>query len=58
MISANDLKAKGVACLEESLTDKMEDVITVHGKECYVCAATVRCRAWFGRERQLRGEKL
>ena len=36
MISANDLKTKGVACLEESLTDKMEDVITVRGKECFV----------------------
>ena len=36
MISANDLKTKGVACLEESLADKTEDIITVRGKECFV----------------------
>lgn len=36
MISANDLKTKGIACLEESLTDKTEDIITVRGKECFV----------------------
>ncbi|MBS0299602.1 MAG: type II toxin-antitoxin system Phd/YefM family antitoxin [Proteobacteria bacterium] len=36
MITANDLKTKGIACVEESLTDKTEDIITVHGKECYV----------------------
>lgn len=36
MITANDLKTKGIACVEESLTDKTEDIITVRGKECYV----------------------
>ena len=36
MISANDLKTKGIACLEESLIDKTEDIITVRGKECFV----------------------
>jgi hypothetical protein len=36
MITANDLKTKGVACLEESLADKTEDTITVRGKECFV----------------------
>lgn len=36
MITANDLKTKGVACLEESLADKPEAVITVRGKECFV----------------------
>ena len=36
MISANDLKTRGIACLEESLTDKTEDIITVRGKECFV----------------------
>ena len=32
----NDLKTKGIACLEESLIDKTEDIITVRGKECFV----------------------
>lgn len=36
MITANDLKIKGIACVEESLTNKTEDIITVRGKECYV----------------------
>lgn len=36
MITANDLKTKGIACLEESRADKTEDVITVRGKECFV----------------------
>lgn len=36
MITANDLKTKGIACLEESLADKPEAVITVRGKECFV----------------------
>jgi hypothetical protein len=30
MMTANDLKTKGIACLEESLADKTED------KECFV----------------------
>lgn len=36
MITATDLKTKGIACVEESLADKTEDIITVRGKECYV----------------------
>lgn len=36
MITANDLKTKGIACLEESLADKTEDIISVRGKECFV----------------------
>ncbi len=36
MITANDLKTKGIASLEESLTDKTEDVITVRGKERFI----------------------
>lgn len=36
MISANDLKTRGIACFEESLTDKTEDIITVRGKERFV----------------------
>ncbi|PTQ82399.1 prevent-host-death protein [Nitrosomonas ureae] len=36
MITANDLKTKGIACLEESLSDKTEDIITLRGKECFV----------------------
>lgn len=36
MITANDLKTKGIACLEESLADKTEAIITVRGKECFV----------------------
>ena len=39
MITANDLKTKGIACFEESVADKTEDVITVRGKrgkECFV----------------------
>ena len=36
MITANELKTKGIACLEENLADKPEAVITVRGKECFV----------------------
>jgi PHD/YefM family antitoxin component YafN of YafNO toxin-antitoxin module len=36
MITANDLKVKGVRCLEESLHNAPEAVITVRGKEQYV----------------------
>ena len=36
MITANDLKTKGIACLEENLADRPEAVITVRGKECFV----------------------
>ena len=36
MITANELKTKGVACLEENLANQPEAVITVRGKECYV----------------------
>jgi len=36
MITANDLKTKGIACLEESLADQPEAVITVRGKESFV----------------------
>lgn len=36
MITANDLKTKGIACLEENLADKPEAVITVRGKERFV----------------------
>ena len=36
MITANNLKTKGIACLEENLADKPEAVITVRGKECFV----------------------
>ncbi len=36
MITANDLKTKGIACLEESLANQPEAMITVRGKESYV----------------------
>ena len=36
MITANELKTKGIACLEENLADNPEAVITVRGKECFV----------------------
>jgi len=36
MITANDLKTKGIACLEENLADRPEAVITVRGKESFV----------------------
>ena len=36
MITANDLKTKGIACLEENLADKPEAIITVRGKESFV----------------------
>ena len=36
MITANELKTKGIACLEVNLADKPEAVITMHGKECFV----------------------
>ena len=36
MITANDLKTKGIACLEESLANQPEAMITVRGKESFV----------------------
>lgn len=36
MITANDLKTKGIACFEESLANQPEVVITVRGKESFV----------------------
>ncbi|WP_404355478.1 type II toxin-antitoxin system Phd/YefM family antitoxin [Methylotuvimicrobium sp. KM1] len=36
MITANDLKTKGIACLEENLANQPEAVITVRGKESFV----------------------
>ncbi len=36
MITANDLKTKGIACLEENLAHRPEAVITVRGKESFV----------------------
>ena len=36
MITANDLKTKGIRCLEESLDNAPETIITVRGKEKYV----------------------
>jgi len=36
MISANDIKTKGVSCFEESLSHQPEVVITVRGKQRYV----------------------
>jgi prevent-host-death family protein len=36
MITANDLKTKGIACLEETLAKQPEAIITVHGKESFV----------------------
>jgi len=36
MITANDLKTKGIRCLEDGLHNSPEAVITVRGKEKYV----------------------
>jgi PHD/YefM family antitoxin component YafN of YafNO toxin-antitoxin module len=36
MIVANDIKIKGVKCIEEALTDQPEAIITVRGKQKYV----------------------
>ena len=36
MITANDLKTKGIACFEESLANQPEAMITVRGKESFV----------------------
>ena len=36
MITANDLKTKGIACLEESLAKQAEAVISVDGKDSFV----------------------
>jgi len=36
MITANDLKTKGIACLQESLANQPEAIITVRGKASYV----------------------
>ncbi|ATI02413.1 MULTISPECIES: type II toxin-antitoxin system prevent-host-death family antitoxin [Cycloclasticus] len=36
MITANDLKIKGISCLEDSLTNQPEVTITVRGKDKFV----------------------
>lgn len=36
MITANDIKTKGIACFEQTLAHSPEAVITVRGKERYV----------------------
>ena len=36
MITANDVKTKGIACFEKMLAQQPEVVITVRGKERYV----------------------
>ena len=36
MITANELKTEGIACLEENHADNPEAVITVRGKESFV----------------------
>ncbi|RLA23971.1 MAG: type II toxin-antitoxin system Phd/YefM family antitoxin [Gammaproteobacteria bacterium] len=36
MITANDIKTKGISCLEKALKEQPEAVITVRGKERYV----------------------
>ncbi|TXI19675.1 MAG: type II toxin-antitoxin system Phd/YefM family antitoxin [Nitrosomonas sp.] len=36
MISADDLKTKGIACLEENLADKAQDFIAASEKQCFV----------------------
>jgi len=36
MITPNDLKTKGIACLEENLATQAEAVISVNGKESFV----------------------
>lgn len=36
MITANELKTKGVSIIERSLKDQLEDVITVRGRPKYV----------------------
>jgi hypothetical protein len=36
MITANDLKTKGIACLQEGLADQPEAIITVRGKDTFV----------------------
>ena len=36
MITANELKTKGITCLEENLANQPEAIITVRGKERFV----------------------
>jgi len=36
MITANELKTKGITCLEENLANAPEAIITVRGKERFV----------------------
>lgn len=36
MVTANDVKTKGIACFEKMLSQQPEVVITVRGKERYV----------------------
>jgi|CXWL01.1.fsa_nt_gi hypothetical protein len=36
MITTNDLKTREIACLQEDLADKAEDIITVRSKRCFV----------------------
>ncbi|MGR9088129.1 MAG: type II toxin-antitoxin system Phd/YefM family antitoxin [Gammaproteobacteria bacterium] len=45
MITANDLKTKGISCPEETLANRPEAVITVRGKECYVVMKIEHYRA-------------
>jgi len=39
IITANQLKTKGISVIESKLTDKKELIITVRGKEKYVIMA-------------------
>jgi PHD/YefM family antitoxin component YafN of YafNO toxin-antitoxin module len=36
VITANEIKKRGVACIAESLTDSLEAAISVRGKNAYV----------------------
>ncbi len=36
MTTTNDLKTKEIACLQENLMDKTEDIITVRRKGCFI----------------------
>ena len=36
LITANDLKTKGIAAIEASLKNQPEAIISVRGKECFV----------------------
>jgi len=53
MITANDVKTKGIACFEQVLMEQPEVVITVRGQERFVVMKIERYH--YLRENRIRG---